>query len=80
MIFIFLQYILIYVIIPITHYYLYNIARMAIQNEEDFKKIKEALIKENIGFHSAKFQELETFVRDALVKQDSDTALTLITK
>ncbi len=53
---------------------------MSIQSEEDFKKIKAALIKENAGFHSAKFQELEEFVRAALVKQDSDTALILITK
>ena len=53
---------------------------MPIQNEEDFKKMKEALLKENAGFHSTKFQELERFVRESLSKQDSDTALTLITK
>ncbi|MFA6090856.1 MAG: GspE/PulE family protein [Candidatus Gracilibacteria bacterium] len=53
---------------------------MSIQSEEDFKKIKEALIKENAGFHSAKFQELEEYVRVSLLKQASDTALTLITK
>lgn len=53
---------------------------MSIQNEEDFKKMKESLLKENTGFHSEKFQSLEHFVREALLKQDSDTALTLITK
>ena len=42
--------------------------------------MKEALLKENAGFHSDKFQELERFVREALAKQDSDSALTLITK
>jgi len=35
---------------------------MPIQNEEDFKKIKEALQKEDAGFHSDKFQELKRFV------------------
>lgn len=53
---------------------------MSIQNEEDFKKMKETLLKENVWFHSGKFQELERLVREALLKQDSDTALTLITK
>lgn len=53
---------------------------MPIQNEEDFKKMKEVLLKEGASFHSEKFLELERFVREALVKQDSDTALTLITK
>lgn len=53
---------------------------MPIQNEEDFKKMKEQLLRENAGFHSEKFEELERFVREALLRQDSDTALTLITK
>ncbi|MDD5198019.1 MAG: GspE/PulE family protein [Candidatus Gracilibacteria bacterium] len=53
---------------------------MPIQNEEDFKKIKEALQREDAGFHSDKFQELKRFVGEALLRQDSDTALTLITK
>jgi hypothetical protein len=60
---------------------LYNIfPTMPIQTEEDFKKVKEVLAKENTQFHSDKFQELARFVREALLKQDSDTALTLITK
>ncbi|MDD2891464.1 MAG: GspE/PulE family protein [Candidatus Gracilibacteria bacterium] len=53
---------------------------MPIQTEEDFKKIKEVFVKGNSEFHSDKFQELARFVRESLSKQDSDTALTLITK
>ena len=53
---------------------------MSIQSEEDFKKVKDTLLRDNTGFHSDKFQELERFVREALLRQDSDSALTLITK
>lgn len=53
---------------------------MPIQSEEDFKKIKSSLQKEGVHFHTEKFSELERFVRESLKKQDSDTALTLITK
>lgn len=53
---------------------------MSIQNEEEFKKIKQIIPKNSSIFHSEKFQELEKFVREALLKQDSDKALTLITQ
>lgn len=53
---------------------------MPIQNEEEFKKVKNALMGDILNFHSPRFSELETYVREALKKQDSDTALTLITK
>ena len=53
---------------------------MTIQNEEEFKEVKESFLKSGSNFHSERFSELERFVREALKKQDSDTALTLITK
>lgn len=53
---------------------------MPIQSEEDFEKIARTLKKEADIFHSQKFQELEKFVHEALLRQDSDTALSLITK
>lgn len=53
---------------------------MTIQTEEEFKKAKEALQRDKHFFHSDKFAELGKFVKEALARQDSDTALTLITK
>lgn len=53
---------------------------MTIQTEEEFKKAKEALQWDKHFFHSDKFAELSKFVKEALARQDSDTALTLITK
>lgn len=56
---------------------------MPIENEQQFKKVVTALTgREESGanFHSDKFDQLAKYVHDALEKQDSDLALTLITK
>ena len=53
---------------------------MKIQTEEEFKEVKENLVKNLSNFRSERFVDLEKYVRDALKKQDSDMALTLITK
>lgn len=53
---------------------------MTIQTEEEFKKAKESLQRDKHFFHSDKFAELAKFVKEALARQDSDMALTLITK
>lgn len=56
---------------------------MPIENEQQFKKVVTALAgQEGSGTHfqSDKFDQLARCVHDALEKQDSDMALTLITK
>ena len=53
---------------------------MPIQSEEDFAKLARSLQKESESFYTTKFQELETAVRSSLARQDSDAALSLITK
>lgn len=53
-----------------------------ITNEQDFKKVVTALETKGSGAHfqSAKFDELAKFVHEVLERQDSDQALTLITR
>ena len=53
---------------------------MSIQTEAEFKKAKESFLQGDSGFVSERFHELERFVKEALGRQDSDTALRLITK
>lgn len=53
---------------------------MPIKNEESFKKAAEMLKNSNAHFRSEKFSDLEKYVRESLARQDSDTALRLITK
>jgi len=53
---------------------------MPIQNEEEFSKAKESVNTDMPNFRSERFSELEKYIREALKKQDSDAALTLITK
>lgn len=54
----------------------------AITNEEEFRKVKDALVSRESAatFHSERFVELSKFVAESLERQDSDKALTLITK
>ena len=53
-----------------------------ITNEEEFRKVKDSLVsKENSAtFHSERFVELAKFVAESLERQDSDRALTVITR
>lgn len=56
---------------------------MPIENEQQFKKVITALEEKNGSkghFQSSKFDELAKYVHESLEKQDSDQALTLITK
>ncbi|MBP8016602.1 type II/IV secretion system protein [Candidatus Gracilibacteria bacterium] len=54
---------------------------MEIKNEEEFKKVKGSLMKEDIIFKSEKFENLGSEVKDILNKsQNSDNALIIITK
>lgn len=54
---------------------------MQIENEESFKSLKTELIWEQQSYKSDRFVELENLVKDVLDRyQDSDKALTLITK
>jgi hypothetical protein len=52
----------------------------AIKNEEQFVAIKENIVVKDTSFASDKFHELESYVKEALSHQDSDKALTLVTK
>lgn len=54
----------------------------AITNEEEFEKVKESLAKKagEATFRSERFDELAKFVSEALDRQDSDRALTVITR
>ena len=52
-----------------------------IASEEEFKEAKAAFLHKNTSrFSSDRFLELGKYVKEALAKQDSDKALTLITK
>ncbi len=54
-----------------------------IENEQQFKKVITALGDKSGSsshFQSDKFDQLAKYVHEALEKQDSDLALTLITK
>ena len=52
-----------------------------IESEEEFKEAKAAFLQSSKAqFSSGRFLELEKFVKESLAKQDSDRALTLVTK
>ena len=53
-----------------------------ITNEEEFQKVKDSLQKRGgvSQFRSDRFDELSKFVADSLERQDSDRALTVITR
>lgn len=55
---------------------------LAITNEEEFEKVKDSLAKKagEAIFRSERFDELAKFVSEALDHQDSDRALTVITR
>ncbi len=56
----------------------------AITNEEEFNKIKETIVSKEVAatpiFHSDRFNELERLVTEALTRQESDRALSLVTR
>ena len=51
-----------------------------IQNEADFLEKKSSIVAQDAVFQSEKFNELESYVKEALHRQDSEKTLTLITK
>ena len=53
-----------------------------ITNEEEFQKVKDSLQKRGgvSQFRSDRFDELSKFVAESLERQDSDRALTVITR
>lgn len=53
-----------------------------ITNEEEFRKVKTSLVsrEDPPTFRSEKFDQLSKFVSESLERQDSDRALTVITR